>query len=128
MLSGHEITGFASGADSFTIERIENTGNLTIGANGDGIFIPTNNKSVRLTMNLLQNHSDNKFMSDQLAMQESNFKNYSSMDLYNKDTINGDEYTASGGWFEVVPSFARGNEYNSQTWTIVFTSGSPNLK
>lgn len=128
MLSGRDITGFHSGADSFTVERIANTGNLTIGANGDGVFVATNNKSIRLTLNLLQNHDDNKFMSDMLAMQENNFKDFAPMALYIKDLINGDVYDGEDGWFEVVPPYARGNEYNSQQWQIVFTKGSPNLK
>lgn len=127
LISGREINEFADGADSLDVSPLADVGALTIGANGHGVFTKTNNNAVRLTMNLLQNSEDNEYLCELYNRQEKRFKNFKALELYIEDTLNGDVYTASEGYFTIRPSFTRGNQTNSSTWVIDFVNGETKL-
>ena len=127
MINGREITEFAEGADAIAFAPNGDIGQLTIGATGKGVFVTTNNNSVTCTFNILQNSADNEFLSELLTRQLKTLKNFDTVSLYFKDTLNGDEYVCADGYFVTRPSFARGNQYNTQQWVITFIDGDEKL-
>ena len=127
MINGREITDFADGADSITFAPNGDIGQLTIGATGKGVFVATNNNSVTCTFNVLQNGADNEFLSELLTRQRKMLKSFETVSLYFKDTMNGDEFVCTDGYFITRPNFARGNQYNSQQWVITFIEGDEKL-
>lgn len=119
-LSGYSITCFDESGDSLSIAPAGDIGAYTIGASGRGVFVSTGNQSGTLTLKLLQNSEDNKYLSDLYNLQVASLKVFSPIEMYFKDTVNGDELTGSRGYFTTPPTFARGTAQNATTWTIVF--------
>lgn len=127
ILNGREITEFADGADSIDFAPNADIGQVTIGATGSGVFVATNNNSVVVTFNLLQNSADNEFLSDLQNRQIKGLKTFETLSGYFKDTMNGDEYVCADGYFTTKGNFTRGNQYNSQQWVITFIKGDRKL-
>jgi hypothetical protein len=119
-LSGYELSAFDESADSISIAPVGDEGAYTIGASGRGVFVATGNESGVLTVKLLQHSRDNKFLSEQFAAQRNNLKNFVPIEMYFKDTLNGDEFIGTRGFFTTPPTFARGTAHNIMTWVISF--------
>jgi len=119
-LSGYNITAFDESGDSLSIAPAGDIGAYTIGAGGRGVFVATGNESGTLTLKLLQHSEDNQFLSNQYNLQVSSLKAFTPIEMYFKDTINGDELVGTRGYFTTPPTTARGTSHNAATWTITF--------
>jgi len=119
-LSGYEITSFDESADSVSISNISDAGAYTIGSNGSGVFVITGNKSGTLVLKLLQHSADNEVLNQLYNQQINAIKSFTPIEMYFKDTLNGDEVMGNRGFFTTAPTTARGTAHNPTTWTIVF--------
>ncbi|BEM41651.1 hypothetical protein SME13J_02700 [Serratia marcescens] len=119
-LSSYSITAFDESGDSLSIGPVGDIGAYTIGAGGRGVFVSTGNESGTLTLKLLQHSPDNAFLSNQYNLQVNSLKAFTPIEMYFKDTINGDEAVGTRGYFTTRPTTARGTSHNATTWTITF--------
>lgn len=120
MLNLYEITAFDESSDSLSIAPVGDDGAYTIGAGGKGVFIFTGNESGTLTIKLLQHSADNEFLS-KLRNQILNSQSAPTpIEMYFKDTWNGDELIGSRGFFTTPPTTVRGTGHNATVWTIQF--------
>lgn len=119
-LSGYNITAFDETGDSVSIAPAGDVGAYTIGSSGSGVFIATGNQSGTLTIKLLQHSEDNQFLSNQYNLQVNSLKAFTPIEMYFKDTINGDAVVGTRGYFTTPPTIARGTAHNATTWTITF--------
>ncbi|TDB43206.1 phage protein [Photorhabdus luminescens] len=119
-LNGYEITAFDESADSVAIAPIGDDGTYTIGASGRGVFVFTGNESGTLTIKLLQHSEDNKFLMDLRNLMINNPKIFTPIEMYFKDTLNGDEIMGSRGFFTTPPTISRGTGHNAMTFVIQF--------
>ncbi|MFS4413474.1 phage protein [Providencia sp. T47] len=119
-INGYSFTAFDESADSLSIAPIGDDGAFTIGASGRGVFVFTGNESATLTLKLLQHSADNKFLSD-LRNQILNSQSAPMpLELYVKDTWNGDEIVGHVGFFTTPPTTSRGTSHNPTQWVIQF--------
>ncbi|MDF7679104.1 DUF3277 family protein [Enterobacteriaceae bacterium ESL0689] len=119
-LNGYEITAWDESSDSFSLAPVGDDGAYTIGAGGRGVFVFTGNESGILTFKLLQHSADNKFLCD-LRNQILNSQSAPTpIEMYFKDTWNGDELVGQAGFFTTPPTHARGTAHNPNTWIIQF--------
>lgn len=119
-LNGYEITAWDESTDSFSLSPIGDDGAYTIGAAGNGVFVFTGNESGVLTFKLLQHSEDNKFLSDLRNQILSSQSAPTPIEMYMKDTWNGDEFVGHAGFFTTPPTHSRGTGHNPNTWTIQF--------
>ena len=119
-LNGYEIGDFSDAADALSMVNVADAGTYTIGPNGKGVFVTSGNESGTLTIQLLQHSADNKYLSRLRNQQISAIKSFTPIEMYFKDTLNGDENIGHRGFFTTPPTFARGNAHNAHTWVIVF--------
>lgn len=119
-LSGYSVTAFDESGDSINIAAQGDVGAYTIGAAGRGVFVANGNQSGTLTLKLLQHAEDNQFLNNQYNLQVNNIKEFTPIEMYFKDTINGDEVVGTRGYFTTPPAIARGTSHNATTWTLVF--------
>lgn len=120
MLNGYEITAWDESSDSFSLAPVGDDGAYTIGAGGRGVFVFTGNESAILTIKLLEHSPDNEFLS-QLRNRILNSQSAPSpIEMYMKDTWNGDEIIGERGFPTTPPTISRGTGHNATTWTIQF--------
>ena len=119
-LNGYEITAFSDGADALAIVHVADAGAYTIGATGKGVFVTSGNESGTLTIQLLQHSNDNLYLSVLRNQQFNAMKSFTPIEMYFKDTLNGDEATGTRGFFTTPTGMSRGNAHNNTTWVIQF--------
>lgn len=119
-LSGYEITAFDESTDSISIDQTVDAGAYTIGSSGDGVFVTSGDESGTLTIKLLQHSQDNKVLSQLYNQQRNAIKSFTPIEMYFKDSLNGDEVVGTQGFFTTPPPTTRGAGHNPTTWVIVF--------
>ncbi|EQB4333134.1 phage protein [Providencia stuartii] len=119
-INGYEITAFDESADSIAIAPVGDDGAFTIGASGRGVYVFTGNESATLTLKLLQHSEDNQFLSNLRNQILSSQSAPTPLELYIKDTWNGDEIVGHVGFFTTPPTVTRGASHNPIQWTIQF--------
>ncbi|MGJ5719635.1 phage protein [Morganella sp. B601] len=120
MLNGYEITAFDESSDSLSIAPVGDDGAMTVGAAGRAVFVFTGNESGTLTIKLLQHSADNEFLSGLRNHILNSQSAPTPVEMYFKDTWNGDEIIGERGFFTTPPTQARGTGHNAQTWTLQF--------
>ena len=120
VLNGYEITAFTDAADALSITESVDAGAYTIGANGKGVFVTNNNESGTLTIKLLQHSADNQYLSALRNQQRAAIKSFTPIEMYFKDTLNGDESVGQRGFFTSPVPLSRGNAHNDTTFVIAF--------
>lgn len=118
-LSGYEISAWTDAGDSLSIAESDDLGAYTRGI-GRGIFVASGKDGGILTMKLLQHSNDNRFLSILRNQQKNNIKSFIPIEMYFKDTLNGDDAQGSRGFFSTAKTMARGNAHNDETWVIIF--------
>ncbi|QQO63940.1 DUF3277 family protein [Providencia manganoxydans] len=119
-INGYEFTAFDESADALSIVPVGDDGAWTFGANGRGVYVFSGNQSGTLTMKLLQHSADNHFLSNLRNQMLSSQSAPAPLELYIKDTWNGDEIVGHVGFFTTPPTQSRGSTHNAQSWVIQF--------
>lgn len=111
-----EITGWADGDDCLIIEPAQDLFTKTVGAKGDVIRTQSNDKSVQITLKLLQTSETNavlngiKLLDDELGTGVLPF-------IYT-DTSTGESYIVKNAWIAQMPSVTRGRGQNNMEWVL----------
>lgn len=126
-IDGYAITTWGEKGDMLTLTPGAPAGAYTMGADGKGVFVVDPDKSATLVLNLPQHSQDNKWLSQQRALQRNSIRSFVPKTLEIVDLLNGDVVTAEKGYFTELPVYARGTSAKNTVWTIVFESHSPNL-
>lgn len=119
-INGYEFTAFDESADSLSIAPVGDDGAFTIGANGRGVYVFSGNESATVTLKLLQHSEDNAFLSRLRNQILSSQSAPTALELYIKDTWNGDEIIGHVGFFTTPPTITRGTSHNPTQWTVQF--------
>lgn len=120
LINGVEIKGFADGADVISFAENNEAGALTVGADGEGVFVANQNRSGTLTIKLLQHGESVAFLNNLRRQQRDSLKSFTPLTLSVRDLINEDRITASQGYFTTAPGYVRGNANNDTQFVIVF--------
>jgi hypothetical protein len=122
VLNGYTITGFTTDADALDVQFTGDAGKWTIGASGKGVWIANPDCSGKLTIKLLQQHKDNAWLSNQIALQRSDPKSFTAYGMAIRDLLNNDLVSGSKGYHSTPSKFTRGAQHNAGTWVIEFES------
>jgi hypothetical protein len=121
-LNTRAITGFTIDAGAISLAPTGDAGKWTMGANGSGVWTANSDTSGTLTLTLQQNHPDNAWLSQLMALQRNNLRAFTPFSLVIRDLLNSDIVTASNGMFTTPPTIARGADVGSCIWKIMFES------
>lgn len=111
-----EITGWADGDDCLIVEPAQDNWSKVVGAKGDVIRSQSNDKSVTITLKLLQTSESNailngiKLLDDELGTGVLPF-------IYS-DTSTGESYLVKNAWIATTPSVTRGRNQNNMEWVL----------
>lgn len=119
-LNGYELGDFAESGNVVSINNASNAGEYTIGATGKGVWVASGNQSGTLTIQLLQHSKDNAYLDILRNQQINSLKSFTPLEMYFKDTLNGDEAVGYKGYFREPVALERGTSHNAQTYVIVF--------
>lgn len=122
VLNGYTITGFTTDNDALDVQFNNDLGKWTIGAYGKGVWVANPDSSGKLTIKLLQQHKDNAWLSNNMALQRSDPKSFTSYGLNIRDLLNSDLVSGSKGYHSTPLKFTRGGQHNPGTWVIEFES------
>lgn len=113
--AGAIIEGFAEG-EMISVERNEDSANLSIGSKGEGTRAVTNNRSGRLTITLQQTSPSNAVLDAQrIAMELSGGGIFS---FLGKDNLSGDTWEGTTAWVVKPPTMGFSNETSNREWII----------
>ncbi|HEY4438711.1 MAG TPA: phage protein [Lelliottia sp.] len=122
VLSGRTITGFTTDNDALDVSFNNDAGKWTIGAQGKGVWVANPDASGKLTIKLLQQHADNAWLANQMALQRSDPKSFTAYGMNIRDLLNNDLVTGSKGYHSTPAKYTRGGQHNPGTWIIEFES------
>ena len=127
IIDGRAITTWGEKGDMLTLTPGAPAGAYTMGSDGKGVFVVDPDKSATLVLNLPQHSADNKWFSQQKAMQQNSIRSFIPKTLEITDLLNGDVVSAQKGYFTELPPYARGTAAKNTVWTLVFETHSSNL-
>lgn len=122
VLNGYTITGFTTDTDALDVQYTGDAGKQTIGSSGKGIWVANPDTSGKLTIKLLQQHKDNAWLSNMLALQRSDPKSFTAYSMSIRDLLNNDLVSGDKGYHSTPMKFTRGGQHNASTWVIEFES------
>lgn len=114
---GIPISGLAE--DTFvTVDRNEDSFNLTIGADGEGARSKSNNKSGTVTFRTLQTADCNDFLTAAIVADEASSSGVSIGPLLVKDNSGRSLYTAEKAWIRKPPQAAYARGIEVREWVV----------
>ena len=114
-IGGALLTGFADGT-FVKVSRDTDAFNLTIGSDGEGTRVKTNNKSATIVVTLQQTSSSNDFLSGLAASDE--LSNGGAVPLLIKDNSGRTLFSAETAWVQKYADAEYSNDVTSREWTI----------
>jgi hypothetical protein len=120
VLNGYTITGFTADNDALDAQFNNDLGKWTIGAQNSGVWVADPNSSGKLTIKLLQQHKDNAWLANNMALQRSNPKSFTPYAMSIRDLLNSDLVSGDKGYHSTPLKFTRGAQHNPGTWVIEF--------
>lgn len=122
VLNGYTLTGFTTDTDAIDVQFTGDAGKWTIGSHGKGVWVANSDCSGKLTIKLLQQHKDNAWLSNMMALQRSDPKSFTAYSLSVRDLLNTDLVSGSKGYHSTPSKYTRGAQHNASTWVIEFES------
>lgn len=113
IIAGQIIAGYAEGT-FITVERNEDSANLSIGSQGEGTRTVTRNRSGRVTLTLQQTSPSNGVLDAQrIAMELSGGGIFS---MLGKDSDSGDTWAGATSWVVKPATMEFSNETSNREW------------
>lgn len=116
----HEVTGYGSGDDVISAERLADGASHIIGADGSMVMAISSDKSGIVKFKLLQTSSTNRYLLQRHALQENQAKTFVPLSLRITDVHRLDVIIGIGGYLKKLPALRRGEKPTEQEWELVF--------
>lgn len=117
-VNGVPVSGFDEG-EAVTVEFNEDAWKMKVGADGEAVRSKTNNRSGKLTFNVLYSSSANNIFESLRLADE--LTNSGQAAIYLKDLASGTEVFAARAWVTKSPNITFGQEAGAREW--VFETG-----
>lgn len=115
IIAGSIISGYAEG-EFISVERNEDSANLSVGSQGDGARTVTNNRSGRVTQTLFQTSPSNGVLDAQrIAMELTGAGIFS---MLGKDSDSLDTWAGAKSWIVKPPVMGFSNEIATREWVV----------
>jgi len=113
--AGSIIEGFAEG-EMISVDRNEDSANLSIGSKGEGTRAVTNNRSGRVTLTLQQTSPSNGVLDAQrIAMELTSGGIFT---FFGKDNLSGDTWEGTTAWIVKPATMGFSNETSNREWIM----------
>ena len=116
LANGVEIGGFDEGDDVIVLDRINDSANHKIGADGEMSLSISADRSGTITFRLMQTSDSNSYLSGLVTAQENGA--FVPIFVQFKDTKGGDLGSGTQGYIAKPATMTRGTATNSQEWVI----------
>lgn len=113
--AGNLLTGYADG-DFLSAKRNEDSQILIVGADGDGCFVKSNNKSGEVTLTLLRSSPSNDILSALYKVQESLPV---PQPLFAKDGLGTSLISSAKALIKKIPDLTFSKEMNTAEWVFI---------
>lgn len=127
-LNGVELTHFADGDDAVTMKFRADRAMDKIGADGRMAVSQNTDRSVEVTIKLMQTSPSNKYLGTLHDLQQGDAHAFPPLNLFAQDTYRQDRGVCSNGYISKFPDIVRGVGINTQEWTLVFERGAIRLE
>ena len=115
IIAGQILAGYAEGT-FVSVERNEDSANLSIGSQGEGTRTVTRNRSGRVTLTLQQTSPSNGVLDAQrIAMELSGGGIFS---MLGKDADSGDTWAGATSWVVKPATMEFSNETSNREWIV----------
>ena len=121
-LNGVRATGWAEGDDVFKCERLANSVEYVVGADGKMAVSFNANKAVKFTLKFLQTSPTNALLS-KVAIAQDNLDTFVPIMGAFQDGYRQDIAATTVGVIEKQPDITRGAKINVTEWTLIFERG-----
>ncbi|KKN04674.1 hypothetical protein LCGC14_1095070 [marine sediment metagenome] len=111
------VEGFADGT-FVTVERNEDSFSVQVGSDGEAARSKSNNRSGRITIQILQSSPSNDLLSALHALDENSPSGDGIVPSIVKDLNGTSLYTAQHSWIVKGPSAEHGREATAREWVI----------
>lgn len=111
-----QITGFAEGDDSISVERDSNIYNTTIGADGEGTRSKSNNEAATVKLRLLKTSDSNAILNEYYQADQAS--NSGIFPFLLKDNNGSELHAAEKMWIEKEPTAPFGPNSPVREWTL----------
>ena len=113
-VNGSPVMGLADGDDAFSVEPSADVGSGIIGAQGDGIFSQSSDRSAMIRIKLLQNSPTHKLLHQILKRQERSVGSFpvAYRDKSNREGGSGPAYISQ------KPTEGKGQNATTREWTL----------
>lgn len=115
IIAGQILTGYAEGS-FISVERNEDSANLSIGSQGAGTRTVSNNRSGRVTITLQQTSPSNGVLDAQRIATELSGAGIFSM--LGKDSDSGDTWAGATTWVVKPATMEFSNEASNREWIL----------
>lgn len=112
---GKIITGFADGS-FITVERNQQAQNLKVGTDGEGTRVKTNDRSGKVTINLMQSSPSNDDLSSIAALDE--LSNDGVLPFFMNDATGTTIAAAATMWIQKLSNVEFSNEATARQWVL----------
>jgi len=112
----NEIEGWADGDDCLVIEESADRFTKTVGAKGEVIRTQVNDKSVTITIKLLQSSASNAILNSIKILDDETGTGV--LPFIYTDTTAGESYIVKNAWISKTPTVTRGRNQNDMEWIL----------
>ena len=112
----NEIEGWADGDDCLTVEESADRWTKTTGAKGEVIRSQSNDKSVVITIKLLQSSATNAILNGIKILDDETGTGV--LPFIYTDTTAGESYIVKNAWISKTPTVTRGRAQNDMEWIL----------
>lgn len=116
LVNGVELSGWDEGDDVINMDRLGDSANHLIGADGEMTVSLSADRSGEITFRLMQSSNSNAYLSGLINTQENG--TFVPIFVQFKDTKGGDLGSGTQGYLSKPAGMTRGVNANSQEWVI----------
>lgn len=126
-VDGQAVRGWWDGDDAVTIEPLEDTGGLLVGAGGDSIFSQSANEGARITLRLMHTSPTHRLLMQKAARQRVPGVRVTGFPVTLNDVDSNEGGAADDVYIQSEPTDQKGKAASVREWVLVTGSWRRNI-